>query len=187
MTTLTLAPLAPPEAPTVSSYRVNPARSRAEFSIGKRFFFVIPLTVVGRLDEVSETIVFDERTPENSRAELRLAAASISTGNARRDAHLRSADLFDMTRFPDISFVSRTIAPVDGAVGSSRATGDLTIRGVTLSVTLDVQMEPSSGAPRFAATTTLNRRHFGLHWQHPLVVPGDEVQIRVEIETESIP
>ena len=130
MITMTIAPQQAPQAAAGSVYHVDSRRSRAEFKVGKRFLFVFPFTVVGTLDRVGGTIFLDESAPENSRVDLSFAAAAITTGKARRDTHLQSADFFDVERFPEITFSSRTIEVVDPAAGHFRVTGDLSIRGI---------------------------------------------------------
>ncbi len=183
MSTMTSTPQKAPQAAAGSVYHIDSSRSRAEFKVGKRFLFVLPLTVIGTIDRIAGTIFLDESSPECSRADVSFAAASITTGKARRDTHLHSADFFDAQRYPEITFTSRTIEAVDPAAGQFRVTGDLSIRGTTLSETLDVQLLVGLGGPRVHATTTLDRRHYGLLWEHPLVVPGDEVRVKVELET----
>lgn len=183
MSTMTTAHQVAPKASTGSVYHVDSSRSRAEFKVGKRFLFVLPLTVTGTVDRIAGTIVLDARAPEHARADVTFAVASLTTGKAKRDAHLQSADFFDTERFPEIAFASRRIEAVDPAAGHFRVTGDLTIRDITLSETLDVHLLVGLGGPRVHATVTLDRRHYGLLWQHPLVVPGDSVQVTIELET----
>jgi polyisoprenoid-binding protein YceI len=115
--------------------------------------------------------------------------ASIDTRESQRDAHLRSADFFDADNYPVIRFASSTIA----RVGSHfTVTGDLTIRGVTKAITLEVEaggrVRDPWGGERigFSATTRLNRKDFGLVWNQALetggVLVGDEVKVTVELE-----
>ena len=183
MSTMTANVQATPRATAGSVYHVDTSRSRATFNVGKRFLFVLPLTVAGTIDRIAGTIFLDESAPEHSRADLSFAVASITTGKVKRDTHLRSADFFDAQRFPEITFSSRSIEAIDASAGHFRVTGDLSIRGTTLSETLDMRLLVGLGGPRIHATATLDRRHYGLLWEHPLVVPGHEVQITVELET----
>ena len=174
-------------AETTTTWRIDPAASRAEFAIGKRFLFVKRMTVTGRLAVVGGRIVLDERDPANSRVELEIDAASVDTDHPRRDRHLRSADFFDVERCPTLRFVSRRIEVVDAAAGRYRVTGDLTARGVMRPVTLDVDYAaPASavGRPiaRAVATAVLNRHDFGLDWDNPLVRIPAEARVTVAVE-----
>jgi polyisoprenoid-binding protein YceI len=92
-------------APTThTTYRIDPAASRVEFTIGKRLFFVMHLMVTGRFTDVEGTINFDEQEPANSRAEVTIAAASVDTRMGKRDQHLRKTDFFDVARHPRLTF-----------------------------------------------------------------------------------
>lgn len=184
MSTMTANVRATQQTATGSVFHVDARRSRAEFTVGKRFLFVLPLTVVGTIDRIAGTIFLDEASPEHSRADLSFAVASITTGKGKRDAHLQSGDFFDAERFPEITFASRTIEAIDASAGHFHVTGDLSIRGTTRSETLDVRLLAGLGGPRIHATTTLDRRNYGLIWEFPLVVPGNNVQITVELETQ---
>src|SRR3954454_12640341 len=105
--------------------------------IGNRLMFVQRLTITGRFTAVSGTITLDERDPSTARAEVSIDAASIDTQDARRDAHLRTADFFHVAEHPHLTFVSRRVEAIDQAGGTCRVVGDLTVRGVTRPVTLD--------------------------------------------------
>src|SRR5437764_3729628 len=107
-------------APTTHTiYRIDPTASRVEFTIGKRFFFVMHLMVTGRFTDVEGTINFDEQEPANSRAEVTIGAASVDTRMGKRDAHLRKADFFDVKQHPTLTFVSRRIETIDRATSHS--------------------------------------------------------------------
>ncbi len=170
-----------------ATWRVVPERSRAEFVIGKRLFFVKRLQVPGRFGGVTGTVTLDGGRPSTARVELAIDAATVDTDHARRDAHLRNTDFFDVAQHPTITFVSRTVEPVDAAAGRYRATGDLTIRTVTRSVTLDVQVTPpgahsGQGPAHIAATTVLNRHDLGLTWGNPVMKVADEARVTVELD-----
>ncbi len=117
-------------------------------------------------------------------------ASSIDTGVVDRDAHLRSADFFDTERYPEITFKSRAVART--ASDRLRVTGDLTIKGVTREVALDVEALGLAKDPwgneraAFSVTTAIDRRDFGLTWNQVLetggVMVGDRIDIAIEIE-----
>lgn len=145
-------------------------------------------TVRGRFSGLAGEIDFDPAAPERSRVSLRIPADTIDTGEARRDAHLRSADFFDAAAHPEITFNG------DGAssLGSGRysVTGDLTIRGVTKPATVQVEVLGIVADPRagqraaFAATSTIDRREWGLVWNQPIangVLVGETVKIELDL------
>jgi polyisoprenoid-binding protein YceI len=117
-------------------------------------------------------------------------AGSIDTGVADRDAHLRSADFFDVERYPEITFTSTEVARAAG--DRLRVTGKLTIKGVTREVELNVEPLGLAKDPwgneraAFSATTSIDRREFGLTWNQVLetggVMVGDRIDIAIEIE-----
>jgi polyisoprenoid-binding protein YceI len=175
-------------APTThTTYRIDPAASRVEFTIGKRLFFVMHLMVTGRFTDVEGTISFDEQEPANSHAEVTIGAASVNTRIGKRDAHLRKADFFDVQQHPRLTFVSRRIETIDRARGRYRVVGDLTVRGVTREVQLDATYipTPSRGPGRritLTLTGALNRRDFGMVWNSPLLTIPDDLTITLQIE-----
>jgi polyisoprenoid-binding protein YceI len=140
--------------------------------------------VRGHFADVSGSFVVGEDL-ESSRFEATLKTASISTGNSDRDNHLRSGDFFDAESNPEITFTSTS-------VGSDEIVGDLTISGVTNSVTLDYDYEGAATDPfgqyraGFTATTKISRKDFGLTWNAALeaggVLVGDDVKITIEAE-----
>jgi polyisoprenoid-binding protein YceI len=116
---------------------------------------------------------------------------SIDTADSQRDEHLRSADFFDVQKFPVASFRSTKVEDRGG--DRYRVTGDLTIRGVTKPVVLDVTYEGSGKDPwggeraGFTATTSIDRRQFGLEWNKALetggLLVGEKVDLTLEVET----
>ncbi len=166
-------------------WQFDPAHSSAEFAV--RHMMVS--TVKGSFKTLSGSIRFDESYPERSRVEAEIDAASIDTGVADRDTHLRSADFFDVARFARITFRSTGIQ-ADG--DSGKLQGDLTIHGVTKAVTLDVaylgEVKDPWGSRRrgYTAETTLNRKDFGMTWNMVLdaggVLVGDKVKVTLNLE-----
>ena len=150
-------------------YELDPAHSRASFAV--RHMMVA--TVRGEFTKLAGTIVLDDAHPELSRVEATIDASTVNTSVEMRDNHLRSADFFDVAQFPQITFRSKAVR-VTGP-DSFAVTGDLTIRDVTRQVVLDVESaafevkDPYGNVKRGAtATTTINRKDFGLTWNQAL-------------------
>lgn len=147
-------------------------------------------TVKGRFEKLQGTIEIDEEQPEHSSVRAEIETASVNTGVAQRDDHLRSDDFFNAERFPLISFRSTGVERVSD--GDWRIAGDLTIRDITRPVVLDTEFEGQGldayGGYRagFIATTQLNRKDFGLNWNGLIetggVVVADKVKLTLNIE-----
>src|SRR6266542_1201970 len=149
--------------------------------------------VRGRFNRWSGRLRFDEPDHPTASVSVEIDAGSIDTNDAQRDAHLRSADFLDVERFPRISFHS-TRVEASGA-GGLLLVGELTIRGVTREVLLEVEyggrMRDPDGNERagFTAHTTINRRAFGVTFNQVLdsggLALGDKLEIIIEIEAIS--
>lgn len=147
--------------------------------------------VKGQFAKVSGKLTLDEAELANSRVEAVIEASSIETREAQRDAHLKSADFFDVEKFPTLSFKSTRVSIVRNRALSVE--GDLTIRGVTHKVLFPVEgpTPPTKdpwGNTRVAvsATAKINRKDFGLTWNAALetggILVGDEVNITLDVE-----
>jgi polyisoprenoid-binding protein YceI len=146
--------------------------------------------VHGTFGKVSGTITYDGKDVSSIAADVTIDATSIDTNNERRDTHLRSADFFDVENHPTITFRSKRVERA--ADGRFRLVGDLTMRGVTKEVGLEVEgPTPVVNAGRVlkvgaSARTTVDRQDFGLKWNRMLeaggVTVGDEVKIVLEIQ-----
>ena len=147
--------------------------------------------VKGEFSNVTGVVNLDEKDPTRSTVEVSIDTTTVNTHVAKRDAHLRSADFFDVDKYPTMTFRSKRIVAVDP--GRYKLTGDLTIRGVTREVTFDVEgptpaIKDPHGNVRVgaAATAKVNRKDFGLAWNAPLesggVLVGDDVTITVDVE-----
>jgi polyisoprenoid-binding protein YceI len=169
------------------TYRIDPAHSAAHFSV--RHMMIS--NVRGDFTKVSGTVLLDDRNPANSAVEALIDAASIDTREAQRDAHLRSADFFDVEKYPQLAFRSKSVEAAGD--GELRVKGDLTIHGVTREVTLSVEgPTPEAKDPwgnlRIGATaaTKINRKDFGLVWNVALeaggVLVGEDVKISIDLE-----
>lgn len=139
----------------------------------------------GEFDDVQGSFVFDKDDPSKSSVKVVIKTASIDTDVEALDKHLRSADFFDAEKYPEIIFESRKIEITGEKTGN--IIGDLTMHGVTKSVTLKVKFNRDGENPNikkyvagFSATTTLTRSDFGIKTYVPYV--GDEIEIRIEME-----
>ena len=150
-------------------------------------------TVRGRFKQVAGRIVVDDDNPDNSSVEVTIDAASMDTGVADRDAHLRSADFLDVGNHPSIEFRSRKVEGAYEKPGDTfKVHGDLTIRGKTLPVTLDASFEGRGKDPwgkdraGFSASTEIDRRDWGLVWNQALesggILVGHNVRIEMELQ-----
>jgi len=170
-----------------TTWNIDPIHSVAEFKVKHMMIS----NVKGRFSKVTGTMFLDESNPANSRVEAAIETASIETHDAQRDAHLKSADFLHAEQFPALSFKSSRISFVRD--GEFSAEGDLTIRGVTRKVVFAVEgpTPPTKdpwGNTRVAvsATTSINRKDFGLTWNAALetggILVGEEVIITLDVE-----
>lgn len=147
-------------------------------------------TVTGKFNRFAATFAYDPADPSSSWVTATIDAASVDTDNDRRDNHLRSADFFAADSYPTLTFQSTRVEQVE--VGRLRVSGDLSIRGVTKPVVLDVVLGGATvgqgGQPivGWTAETTVNRKDYGLMWNRLTEaggwVVGDEVRIVLEVE-----
>ncbi len=144
--------------------------------------------VRGRFTRWNAKLALDTADLARSSVEVEIEAASIDTGAADRDAHLRSADFLDAERYPTLRYRSRRVEAA--SKDRLRVVGDLTIRDVTREVILDVEYGGQGKDPwgnqraGFTATTSLNRKDFGLTWNQALETGGVLVADRVDVEIE---
>jgi len=142
-------------------------------------------TVRGQFGEFEGSAHLDTTDPAASSAKVNIRAASISTGQADRDAHLRSADFFDVETFPEIGFVTTSVTR-DAATWT--VTGDLTIKGVTNPVTIEFESTGSARDPYgnlrvgFEGATSINRKDWGLTWNAALETGGVLVSEKIKLE-----
>jgi len=168
---------------TTSNWNIDLAHSGINFSIRH----MVVSKVRGRFTQYTGTLNLDDDL-SRSQVDVSIDAASIDTGVGQRDAHLRSADFFDVEKFPQLRFQSRRLAKVSDDRYS--VTGELTIRDVTREVTLDVEYGGRAKDPwgnervGFIAKTAIDRKDFGLGWNQVLEAGGVLVGDRVEIELE---
>lgn len=168
------------------SWQIDQAHSHIQFAV--RHMMIS--TVRGEFEKFNGTIDFDPENPEQSQVSVRIDAASINTRQPDRDNHLRSADFLNVEEYPVLLFESKRIERLGDNRG--RVVGDLTIRDVTREVVLDVEYAGMARSPwgttsaGFSATTTLDRKEWGLTWNQALetggVLVGDKIKVDIEIE-----
>ena len=174
------------QATQQSIWALDPSHTLVEFSV--RHMMVA--TVKGRFGGVQGNVVIDEESGTPVSVDVTIDAASVDTRDEKRDAHLRSADFFDVENHPHLTFKSTRIE----RVGDEQFTivGDLTIRGTTREVTLDTTFNGRGTNPwgqavaGASATTSVNRHDYGLSWNVALetggFLVGDTIKISLEVE-----
>jgi polyisoprenoid-binding protein YceI len=183
---LGLGLLAPLPAWT-ATWEADPAHSQVGFAI--RHMMIA--TVRGTFNAFTATATGDPAKPADATIVATIQAASIDTGNEKRDGHLKTADFLDVEKYPTITFKSKKIE-VAGA-GKAKVTGDLTLHGVTKEVVLAVEgptqviKDPMGNTKAGAhATTRINRKDFGIVWNKSLdgggLMVGDEIDVTIDVE-----
>lgn len=169
-----------------ATYNIDTAHSSATFKV--RHMMISNVT--GEFGKTSGTVEYDAANPAAAKINATIDATTINTREPKRDAHLKSADFFDVEKFPTITFVSKRVELLGAQ--KYRAIGDLTMHGVTKEVALNVETTPEikdpQGRSRFgaSATTRINRKDFGLNWNRAMeaggLVVGEEVDISIDVE-----
>ena len=175
-------------APTLSdlsgTYTLDPAHTR----IGFVARHAMVTKVRGAFNEFEGTAALDGTNPANSSVQVTINAASIDTRNAQRDEHLRSNDFLAMQEYPQITFSSTGVRPVDDT--TFEVTGDLTIKGVTNPITIPFTFEGAAKDPfgnlrvGFEGSVTINRKDYGITWNATLETGGVLVSDKVVLEFE---
>jgi polyisoprenoid-binding protein YceI len=166
------------------TFTIDPAHSEVTFQIRH-----LVSQVRGRFNDFAGTIQMDPKNLPASSVEFQIKAASIDTNQADRDKHLRSADFFDVEKFPEITFKSKSVKPV--GKDTYNVTGTLTMHGVSKEVTLPVtylgQANMRGVRAGFATATTLDRKDYGIVWNKALDngggILGDDVKVEINLET----
>lgn len=167
-------------------YQLDPSHSTASFSIKHMMI----AKVHGGFEKLSGTLAFDPDNLATTKLDVNIEAASINTREPQRDNHLKSADFFDVEKYPNLTFKSTRI---EGKDGEYKILGDLTIHGVTQAVTLEVEglneeIKDPWGNIKIGASgkTKIKRKDFGLTWNAALeaggLLVGDDVNINVEVQ-----
>jgi polyisoprenoid-binding protein YceI len=168
-------------------YEIDPEHTSIGFKIRHLF-----TNVRGTFDEYEGTIEYEPGKPDTWKAEATIQAASINTKVKERDKHLRSADFFDVEKYPSLIFKSTKVT--EATENAAKLEGMLTVHGVEKPVVLDLEIHGAGKDPwgnvraGFTATTKINRKDFGLTWNQAVetggVLVGDEVEITLEIEAK---
>jgi polyisoprenoid-binding protein YceI len=183
---IALALVAPLSA-VAQTYTIDPFHSAIQFKVKH----LMITNVKGVFEKFKGTVFIDDKDISKSRVDVSIDMASINTNIAKRDEHLRSADFFDVAKFPAMTFVSTKVEKA--GPDKLKVTGNLTIKGVTKPVVLTVEgptgeiKSPQGDVKRGAsATATVNRQEFGVSWNKKLdgggVVVADEVFITIDTE-----
>jgi len=146
--------------------------------------------VRGTFEKFDGVIDLNPDRPQDTRVEVQIDASSINTRDANRDAHLRSPDFLNAEQYPHLTFKSTSVEVISPT--TARLNGDLTIRGVTKPVSMDVEFAGKARSPwgveayGFTAHTEINRKDWGLVWNQALetggVLVGEEISIDIELE-----
>lgn len=168
------------------SWKIDPAHSEIQLSV--RHMMISK--VRGRFESFGGEVNFNEENPAASSVEVTIDAASISTRDAGRDGHLKSADFLNVEEFPVLRFKSNRVEVVGEKKG--RIYGELTIRDVSREVVLDAEYTGQAKSPwgttsaGFSATTSFDRKDWGLGWNQALetggILVGDKVDVSIELE-----
>ena len=172
---------------SLSTWNIDPTHSHAEFKV--RHLMIA--NVKGSFPKLAGVLTYDETDPAKSSVEATIDVSSVETRDAQRDAHLKSADFFDVEKFPTMTFKSTRVAVTSAGAGTVE--GELTIRDVTKPVVFGVEGPTAAtkdpwGNLRIGveAKLKISRKEFGLAWSAPLeaggVMIGDEVTITLEVE-----
>jgi polyisoprenoid-binding protein YceI len=181
-----LVAFAVPAAALADTYGIDEYHTQTGFAVKH----LVISTVKGEFGKTTGMVVIDDKDLSKSSVEATIDVTSINTRIADRDGHLKSPDFFDVAKFPTITFKSTKVEKA--ADGRLKVTGNLTVKGVTKPVTLDVagpspEIKGMKGEMRrgLSASTKINRQEFGLTWSKMVEagpVVGDEVSINIDAE-----
>lgn len=165
------------------TYQIDPMHSSAHFMVRH----MLISNIRGTFGSVAGTVEFDPAKPDAARFDATINVDSLHTGDPKRDGHLKTPDFLDAEKFPTITFRSKKVTPAGGK--NYKATGDLTIRGVTKETTLTVEglsdevTDPWKLQRRgVAAMTKVSRKEFGLAFDPEGAMVSDAVEITLDIE-----
>lgn len=167
-------------------YKIDSSHSKAAFTVKH----LMVSNVRGEFSKVTGTIVYDEKNPTAIKIDATIDATTVNTSEPKRDEHLRSADFFDVAKYPTMTFKSKSARKTANGLA---VTGDFTLHGVTRQIVLNVdnsgpEVKDPWGLLRrgASATVTINRTDYGLTWNKAVetggVVVSDEVKITIDVE-----
>ena len=175
----------------MSTWTIDTAHSGVEFSVTH----MMVSRVRGQFNGITGTITFDGSDPLAASVDVTIPAATVHTGMAPRDNHLRGADFLDAERFPMLSFRSTRVEPAGGS--QFRILGELTIRDVSRPVAIEATLGgvframptgdgPASRKVAVSGSTKINRREWGLNWNVGLEAGGllvsDEIKVTIDVQ-----
>ena len=183
----TIIALSLPALASATTWNIDPEHSNVGFKV--RHLMIS--NVKGNFEKHSGVVDINDKDITKSKVEVSIDIASINTNVQKRDEHLRSADFFEVAKYPTMTFVSKKVAKAGR--DKLKVTGDLTLHGITKQVVLDVEgpsresKDPWGVIRRGAtASTKINRKDFGLVWNKALetggIAVGEEIVINLEIE-----
>ena len=177
---------------SLAPVRAEPVDYKFDITHGDITFSIMHLGLSathGRFNEFRGALTLDEEKPENSKVSVTIPTWSIDTNLDARDRHLRTADFFNVEKFPEMTFESSSVKVKKGGK-KAEVTGTLTLLGVAKPVILDVTLNSIGPHPRqkaraagFTATTTILRSDFGMTFGEGVL--GDEVAIRIDVEASA--
>jgi polyisoprenoid-binding protein YceI len=168
------------------TWQIDQSHSLIQFSVKHMMI----AKVRGFFEEFNGSINLDLNTPSETEVEVTIKTASINTRQSQRDEHLRSPDFFDSNNFPEMNFVSKKVELI--SENTAKLYGNLTIKGITKEVVLDVKFNGLSKSPYgttnagFVANGIINRKDWDLNWNQALetggFLVGDHIEINIEVE-----
>tara|TARA_R110002050_G_scaffold67407_2_gene145882 strand:+ start:14603 stop:15133 length:531 start_codon:yes stop_codon:yes gene_type:complete len=171
---------------TTTKWSIDPTHSEIGFKVKHMMF----TNVSGKFQKFQATAETDDGFFTNTNFQFSAKANSLTTGNADRDTHLLSGDFFDVKNHPEVSFKSTSYSKI--ATGKYKLIGDLTLRGTTKPVALDVEFHGTANDPwgnekaGFGLTGKINRKDWGLNWNSTLeaggVLVGEEIKLNIELQ-----
>jgi polyisoprenoid-binding protein YceI len=181
----TLASVGIAQAQT-TTWKIDPSHSEADFTVKHMGI----TNVHGRFGGVSGTVTLDEKDLTKSSVSATVDTTTVDTGVEGRDKDLKGPHFFEVDKYPTMTFVSKKVTEESG---QKKLTGDLTLHGITKSVTLDLEgpskeeADPRGGIHRaFSATTSIHRQDFGLIWGGNLpsgdAMIGDDIKVEIDVE-----
>jgi polyisoprenoid-binding protein YceI len=175
----------------IMSWNIDNAHSQVMFTV--RHMMISK--VRGSFDKLGGTVNLDPQNPANTTVDIQIETASVNTRDPQRDGHLRSADFFNTETYPMMTFKSKRVEVKGDSIAS--LVGDLTIRGITKEVALDVEYTGSAKSPwgttsvGFTAATRINRKDWELTWNKTLetggMLVGEDIEISIELELVEVP
>lgn len=183
----TIIALSLPALASAATWNIDPDHSNVGFKV--RHLMIS--NVKGSFNRHSGVVDINDKDITRSKVQVSIDTTSINTNVQKRDEHLRSADFFDVAKYPTMNFVSKKVAKAGD--GKLKVTGELTLHGVTREIVLDVEGPTGESKDPYGnirsgavASTKINRKDFGLVWNAALetggVAVGEEVAINLEIE-----